>query len=445
MSRVLVVSNDYVGSRMAGPGIRYYHFARELAKRHEVALVAPNRVDVEIDGVEVHEAGTLPYRRFKSFSRRFDVVVAQTLSTPTMRHLARSDIRTIYDLYTPFVSENLPLYAHDRSRRGAIAYRATTLLQAVALATGDAFVCASERQRDLWLGALAALGRVTVEQYRSDPTLRELVAVVPFGLEEAPPRRSAAAVKGVVPGIADDDHVLLWGGGIWSWFDPLTPIRAIEELSRRRDDVKLYFLGAGHPNPIVPSMDMAGRALELARSLELEGRFVFFNPEWVPYEERQNYLLDADIGISSHFESIETHFAFRTRMLDYLWAGLPVVSTRGDVFADLIASSGLGRTVPEGDVSAWCDAIESVVDDEEEHARIRANVAAARARFEWPRVVEELQRLVSGTAVAPPPARASTRLMVRYVATAVTDLALERGVRGALVESVRTVRRPRVP
>ncbi|WP_418605927.1 hypothetical protein [Georgenia sp. SUBG003] len=57
---------------------------------------------------------------------------------------------------------------------------------------------------------------------RRDPSLRELVTVVPFGLDPQPPARRAHAIKGVVPGIGPEDPVVLWGGGVYNWFDPLT-------------------------------------------------------------------------------------------------------------------------------------------------------------------------------------------------------------------------------
>ena len=79
---------------------------------------------------------------------------------------------------------------------------------------------------------------------------------------------------------------------------------------------------------------------------------MFFNEGWVEYEDRQNYLLEADVGVSTHFDHVETEFSFRTRILDYLWAGLPVVATGGDSFADLIEDRGLGVTVPPEDVDA---------------------------------------------------------------------------------------------
>src|SRR6185437_4219493 len=51
--RIVVVSNDHVGSRMAGPGIRSYHFARELRSEGDVTLVVPFETDLEPDGFEL--------------------------------------------------------------------------------------------------------------------------------------------------------------------------------------------------------------------------------------------------------------------------------------------------------------------------------------------------------------------------------------------------------
>ena len=68
----------------------------------------------------------------------------------------------------------------------------------------------------------------------------------------------------------------------------------------------------------------------------------------VPYHERQNYLLEADIGCSLHFETLETYFAFRTRILDYIWAGLPMIVTRGDATSEIVKDYELGIVVDYG-------------------------------------------------------------------------------------------------
>jgi glycosyltransferase involved in cell wall biosynthesis len=447
VNKLLVVSNDEVGPQMAGPGIRYYHFARELSERYDVTLVVPTRPKESLGDFDVLQASDWRGRRFRSLARTYDVLVAQTLRSWTMTDLARADVRVVYDLYDPFLIGNLDFNAgEDVSLRYLrVAFRAPTLLQEIALLTGNAFVCASERQRDFWIGMLGALGRIDPESAVDDPSFRVLIDVVPFGLEPAPPVATRQVLKGVVPGIDEDDKVLLWGGGIWNWFDPLTPIRAVHALSRKRDDVKLFFLGVKHPNPGVHQLAMTTRAVELAKELGLYDRFVFFNFGWVPYADRANYLLESDLGISSHLDTLETRFSFRTRLLDYFWASLPTVATEGDVLSDLVADGNLGRTVPVGSVDDWVRAIEALLDDPAEYARVRRNTEQAREAFAWPRVVEPLARLAAlpGRALEPPRHPAPTT--VRYSAAALQAVLLRNGLRRGAREAFRILRRPAVP
>jgi glycosyltransferase involved in cell wall biosynthesis len=443
---VLLVSNDPIGRRMAGPGVRYFHFARELARRRlDVTLVVPTLPDVEVEGVDVLEAPALRRGRFARLARRQDAVVAQQLSVWTMRALTRVDAKVVYDLYDPLVVENLPLFA-ERPRGGArdVAFRSVAASQLLALATGDAFLCASERQRDLWLGALGALGRIDVASYPADPTLRGLVAVVPFGLEAEPPAAGAPALRGVVPGIGRGDRVLLWGGGVWSWFDPLTVIRAVELLARERDDVRLFFLGTRHPKPSVGAMSMAERAWALARELGLDGSHVFFNDGWVEYAERGRFLLESDLGVSAHFDDVETRFAFRTRLLDYFWAGLPTVTTGGDVLGELVAEQRLGRTVAPLDPAAFAAASAELLDDDAAYAEARRNLADVRRELAWPALAARLAEVVASPAVARPGGGA-TRRALEASALAVRGAVAQQGTAATLRLVLETLRRPRVP
>ena len=133
-------------------------------------------------------------------------------------------------------------------------------------------------------------------------------------------------------------------------------------------------------------MSMAVQTRALADELQLTGTHVFFNEDWVPYEDRQNYLLESDVGVSTHFDHVETAFSFRTRILDYLWAGLPVISTSGDALSDMIESAGAGIAVPPGDVGALEDALFDLLADEGAvGVRDRQYEARVRADLEPPR------------------------------------------------------------
>jgi glycosyltransferase involved in cell wall biosynthesis len=431
---------------MAGPGIRYRQFALQLADRFDVTLVVPNDPDEELPGVRVVRAPDLGYRRFGRFVESFDAVVAQQLTIATMERLARRGTRVVYDLYDPLLFEALAYHHGD----AAAAYagplsRAAMLKQILALATGSAFLCASSRQRDLWLGVLSSLGRIGFHEYAADPALDRLVAVVPFGVDPAPPTAETSAVKGVIPGIDEDSRVLLWGGGVWNWLDPLTPIRAVAELAKRRDDVRLVFLGVRHPSPRIPEMAMAQAAVDLALQLDVLGSKVHFNFDWVPYAERARFLLDADLGVSAHFDTVETRFAFRTRLLDYLWAHLPSVVTRGDTLGDRIGERGLGRAVGFEAVDEWVEAIGGLLDDTEAYALAKQRIAEEREAFLWPRVVEPLADLLDGPL---PPARYPPKIvgsLFAYAWAALAGTVRKRGLRGTAREVAGVLRRPDVP
>ncbi|MBN6046769.1 glycosyltransferase, partial [Citrobacter sp. ku-bf4] len=103
---------------------------------------------------------------------------------------------------------------------------------------------------------------------------------------------------------------------------------------------------------------------------------------------------------STHFQHIETTFSFRTRILDYLWAGLPIVTTDGDSFGQLVAERGLGAAVPEQDVEALADAIERYLYDEEAVARAREQVAVVREEFRWSRTLAPLVEFCRAPRVA---------------------------------------------
>ena len=384
MTRVVVATADVLGASMAGPAIRAWQFAAALADDgHEVSLLSTAGCTRASDGR--FEVGMLT-----DVPAGVDVFVVQGSVLQNVPAIATSDACVVVDLYDPYHLENLEL-SRERSHRDrmAVVHNATAILNR-AMRRGDFFLTASEKQRDFWIGALASLGRVNALTYDADPSLRSLLEIVPFGVAPEPPARTVPALRGVMPGIGPDDVVLLWGGGLYNWFDPQTLVRAVDEVRQTHDEVRLVFLGGKHPNPAVPAMRTAAETRALSDSLGLTGRWVFFNEGWVPYDDRGSFLLDADIGVSTHLDHVETAFSFRTRILDYLWAGLPVVATAGDVFSDVISDSGIGRTVPAEDVEALAVALLSLIDDVDARAACAESSRRLAQAYRWDVVLAPL-------------------------------------------------------
>jgi glycosyltransferase involved in cell wall biosynthesis len=203
--------------------------------------------------------------------------------------------------------------------------------------------------------------------------------------------------------------------------------------------VKLLFLGLTHPSAAVGAMSMADRAMTLAADLGLDGRSVSFNRGWIPYEERLAWFAEADIGVSAHGDSFEARLAFRTRLLDHVAAGTPLVVTRGDVLGDLVESRGMGRALAPGDVDGWTSALTELLDDDRAYAAASAAVTAAQGELSWDRAGEPLAELVERVASSPRRRSSEGRLLLRAAATLGRSSLERRGLRATVAAASRAV------
>jgi hypothetical protein len=230
--------------------------------------------------------------------------------------------------------------------------------------------------------------------------------VVPFGVPDtppAPPSDGSALRGGRFPGIGPEAKVLLWGGGTWDWFDPLGTLDAFLAVQQRVPEARLFFMGLELEGRGVPEMSTTRRLVERLRDEQLVERGLVAVGPWVPYDERSAYLVDAHVGVVAAKDLAESRLAFRTRMLDHFWAGLPTLATSGDVLAELVERSGAGLVVAPNDVDAMAAAMERLLTDEAFHARARQASSELAGAFRWSAVVEPIAELL----VRPGPWRAA--------------------------------------
>lgn len=395
-TRMLVITTDTLGPRMAGPAIRAWEIARALHQLGSVRLITTESSTLACDDFPVAFADD---SSLKSHVAWAEVVIFSGGVLSMHPWISDADVVLVADVYDPFHLESLELSRSlEPEQRDQLVYEYGRAINAQ-LARADFLICASEKQRDLWLGQIGALGRLNPLNYERDKSFRRLIDVVPFGVSDSSPVQVRHAIKGQIPGISAEDKVIIWGGGIYNWFDPITLIHAMAELSDSRPDVKLFFLGMSHPNPNIPEMDIATATRQLSDDLGLSGSTVFFNEGWVEYEDRANYLLDADLGVSTHFDHVETAFSFRTRILDYLWAGLPIVTTDGDTFAPIIREHKLGTVVPPEDPKALAGAIVDLLNGSH-YVEIAENVRLYGKLSTWDSMLKPLLEFCSSPAHA---------------------------------------------
>ena len=129
--------------------------------------------------------------------------------------------KIIVDLYNPFNLESLEMFRNDNMAERLRIDKSNIDLLKFQISIGDFFICASEKQRSYWLGMMNAMGRVNPFSYDDDNTLKKLIDIVPFGIPSTPPKHTGEPIRKMIPSLREDDMVILWGGGIWNWLDPI--------------------------------------------------------------------------------------------------------------------------------------------------------------------------------------------------------------------------------
>lgn len=459
MTRVLVLTRDYVNQAMAGPAIRSFEVSQQLHRAgHEVTLAIPNQSDLASPPFRMEtyqdSAGV------ERLARGQQVVFFQGYALADYPFLRTLGARLVPDMYGPFYLELLVTRKHDAEPEKLAEPEGALRVTNDQLRLGDFFVCASEKQRDYWLGALSALNRVNTLTFGEDQSLRRLIDVMPFGLPAEPPARQGPGMRGVIPGIGQDDLILLWGSSIYNWFDPITLIRGVARAKDRHPNLRLVIMATSHPNPKVTRHAVEQDARRCADELGLTGKHVFFNEGWVPYERRADWYLDADVGVSTHQDHVEARYAFRTRFLDYFWTGLPLLCTAGDTLGEDVSKLGMGIAVPPEDPDAIRAAIDRLADP-----AFRASCSEAVKRYAqdltWEKATRPLVAFCDSPRQAPDLAAAgpsgvtemlvsdfdmgsaSARKDVRYYVVRAVDAAMYEGPAGVARRTRGLVRRRR--
>ena len=373
MTRIALLPSEPLRERMAGIGIRYLELARRLPRPGiEVVLLSRGAVE-EVPSVP---GEIRPFRSedLPALVDDCDAVVAQGQLANDLL-LAESGLPVAIDLYDPWLVEH---FAYHRSL-GLDTYRndhATWVLQ---MSRGDFFLCSSEEQRLYYLGFLTALGRVHPERIAEDPDLRRLITPVPFGVPgELPPHRAYLD--------RDPEIFTVLFGGLYDWYDPWTLLEAFERL----EDDRWRLLFIGNPNPEGTPQELLADVERWCRDRGWWGDRVEALP-WVPAERRFDLLRDVDLLAAPHRPSLETHLSLRTRYLDALAAGCPVLLTEDGAMSRLVSAHRAGWVVPPRDRVAVAEALRAVREETaEESARRERGARELLDTFGWEKALEPL-------------------------------------------------------
>jgi glycosyltransferase involved in cell wall biosynthesis len=379
--KIALLASEPLVERVAGIGLRYLELARRLPA-HGVEVVAVSPADPADVPLPEGAARRFVAGRLAEILDDCDGAVAQGQLANDLL-LECPDLPVAIDLYDPWLVENL----HYAAELGHDPYRndhATWVLQ---LSRGDYFLCSSEEQRLYYLGFLTALGRINPRRLEIDPDVEDLIGVVPFGVPTELPPHSPVLPPREHPG---ERRILF--GALYDWYDPWVLLDALERLDGGDTPWSLLFVR--HPNP-------EGTPQRLPREVEARCRQRGWwgsrvrTIDWVPQDRRYDLLRDVDVLAAPHRPSLETRLAMRTRFLDALAAGCPVVTSEGGTLSRLLAEHDAGWVVPPGDPEALATALSQALGLSGEaaqpvRARHREGAAALAERFAWDRVLEPL-------------------------------------------------------
>jgi glycosyltransferase involved in cell wall biosynthesis len=350
---VVVATPDIIGERMAGPGIRAWHLARELSRHVRTTLIA--KTDASTDAIVIPKDTPQAEEAVEGA----DVLIGQPARGFRKR---RRSQKLVMDLFDPLVLELRELYGNAPSLRQRIHLAAEWSRLMFALRQGDVLIAATPHQKKFY------------DQLRSSdaPWLE-----IPFGVDLAELR----------PCKPPHDNLVIWGGGLWEWLDPRTAVDAVLQLNREGLRCNLLFLGGTRPN--MHAIDRR-REDRLAQLVASGGPNVSTNGEWVPYRERLSWLRSGKIAIMLHRSTQEAEYAIRTRLFDAIAAAVPVVVTERGFAADLVETEHLGVVVPPEDPQAVARAIARLLTDDAFHASCVMNLERIRPRYSWTVVTQPL-------------------------------------------------------
>jgi len=401
---ILVISDDVVGKKMAGPGIRAWELSRCLSRHFKTALAVPDYSSPagEISVFEKVPFDVFPYsvkdpRVLRDRGETSKIVLIQGFVLSKFPFIKEWPAHLICDVYVPFPLENLFIHKWkipNLKDREFVHLKDLRVFNDQMI-HGDHFLCANVRQRDLFVGSLLSLNRIDPRYLDRSPVLDNLISIVPFGIDPEDEGKAGGGLETIFPRIKRESLLLIWGGVVSNWFDPVTLIRSLNKALERNPAIQLLFLSTTHPNPMLPEFDMAKEAVRVSDELGLTDEHVFFNREWVDYYGRGSYFSAADIGVSIHKVHFETYYSFRTRILDYFKYDLPVICTKGDYFSELVEERGLGISVDPEDEDELAAAILDL-GDEGNRDRVRQKIREEKKRFHWEEVSQPLVRYCRG-------------------------------------------------
>lgn len=336
---------------------RTWQFLQPLLEDgHEICLCA-GEVGEEAAQVEssVVLPGNLDYRPL-SFGRRDwqkqlqnahdsfqpDCLIAVNASHCLLATKLHTDKPIWMDIYGEQLTIMQAAFYRKKSDRGL---QTTVAFMKQILQKGDMFSGCGLPQKHAMVGELAMAGRLNRRTFGYEfvqvvfPGVAPLCGDAPYLHKE----RSWLATHG----IHEDDFVVLWCGGYNTWTDVDTLFQGLEWAMNRNPRLQYVSVGA---NTYRAPDDVYARFSQMIQQSPHRERFHLLG--WQPWSEIPKYYQASDIGINIDALHYETLYGTRTRLVEMIGAGLPVITSTGAELSYLLHERGAACIFEIGDWEA---------------------------------------------------------------------------------------------
>ncbi|HEV7502895.1 MAG TPA: glycosyltransferase, partial [Vicinamibacteria bacterium] len=127
-------------------------------------------------------------------------------------------------------------------------------------------------------------------------------------------------------------------------------------------------------------------------------RVTFIDP--VPMGELLAVTAGADLGVIPYRNvGLNNFYTSPNKLFEYVAAGVPVVASFFPELKKVVEGLSLGRTFDPDDPSSIAAAVNAILEDPAEHARLRENAARAAPTFTWEGEVGTLLDAYSSLAI----------------------------------------------
>ncbi len=210
------------------------------------------------------------------------------------------------------------------------------------LKVGDVFSACGEPQKHMMVGELAMAGRLNSRTFGYQFT-RVILPGSPSAIEPKPPNRKNISVFRQ-ENIADEAFVVLWCGGYNTWTDVETLFRGL--TFAMSENPKIHYLSVGASTYEAPN-NVYVHLLSLIEKSPFRDRFHMLG--WRPWSEMSEYYQNSDVGINIDALHYETIYGTRTRLVEMMASGLPIVTTLGAELSYMLKKRNAALTFDIGD------------------------------------------------------------------------------------------------